>query len=292
MPEINGARTQDPYEIPSDLQLAVDKWGLSKNIKQIVNDGYTVLRDEISVSLTQSIRDSIIKHVDHDPDAEIQFQTNMLEAEPVFSSAVTHPATLTIVDFLLGRSPQFSQMAGSVRRAGTNILGLHADSDWFPAPFPEWEIMATACWVCDEFTEQNGATMVIPGSHVHRCPPPTDITESREGVIPIIASKGSVVIWNGSVWHGGLARKTAGERVVLHMTYTRFGMQTIESHGHLKDDWFIDKPTELPALLGREHFLGRSPTQKSDNSFALKEKTMRDVYRSEEVRDWLSGESE
>lgn len=137
-----------------------------------MDDGYTVLRDEISVSLTQSICDGVIKHVDLDPEAEIQFQTNILEAEPVFSSAVTHPATLTIVDFLLGRSPQFSQMAGSVRRAETNMLGLHADSVWFPAPFPEWEIMATACWVCDEFTKQNGATIVIPGSHAHRCPLP------------------------------------------------------------------------------------------------------------------------
>ena len=292
MPEINGARTDDPYEIPAELQSAVNKWNLSKNIQQIVDEGYTVLRDDVSVDLTDSIRGCVLKHVDLDTDAETQFQTNMLEVDPVFSSAVTHPATLTIVDFLLGRSAQLSQMAGSVRRAGPNLLGLHADSDWFPAPFPDWEIMATACWVCDDFTEENGATMVIPGSHVHRCPPPETITQSREGAMPIDAPKGSIVIWNGSVWHGGLARKTSGERVVLHMTYTRLGMQTIENHDHLKEDWFSNKSPKLPTLLGREHFLGRSPTKKHHDSFALKERTIHDVYRSNDVRDWLSGEAE
>ena len=52
MPEINGARTDDPYEIPAELQSAVNKWNLSKNIQQIVDEGYTVLRDDVSVDLT------------------------------------------------------------------------------------------------------------------------------------------------------------------------------------------------------------------------------------------------
>lgn len=292
MPEINGVTTTDPYEIPPDLTATVKEWNLSDNIRQLVDEGYTVIQDEVSVGLTDEIRNRIVEQVDKDPIAEIQFRTNMLELNPVFSEAVTHPATLAVVDFLLGRCPQLSQMAGSVRRAGTNMLGLHSDSDWFPAPFPKWEIMATACWVCDEFTEDNGATMVIPGSHIHKCPPPLSIVESKEGMRPVIVPKGSIVIWNGSVWHGGLARKTPGRRVVLHMTYSRLGMQPIESHDHLEDGWFVNKPSELRSLLGREHFFGRSPTLKHDDSFALKEKTIQDVYRSQEVRDWLSGEPE
>lgn len=292
MPEINGVTTTDPYKIPPDLMATVKEWNLSDNIRQLVDEGYTVIQDEVSVGLTDEIRNRIVEQVDKDPIAEIQFRTNMLELNPVFSEAVTHPATLAVVDFLLGRCPQLSQMAGSVRRAGTNMLGLHSDSDWLPAPFPKWEVMATACWVCDEFTKDNGATMVIPGSHIHKCPPPSSIIESKEGMRPVIAPKGSIVIWNGSVWHGGLARKTPGQRVVLHMTYSRLGMQPIESHDHLEEGWFVNKPSELRSLLGREHFLGRSPTLKHDDSFALKEKTIQDVYRSQEVRDWLSGEPE
>ena len=52
-------------------------------------------------------------------------------------------------------------------------------------------------------------------------------------------------------------------------------MQPIESHNHLEDEWFVNKPSELRRLLGREYFVGRSPTLKHDDSFALKEKRFR-----------------
>ena len=122
MPEINGVTTTDPYKIPPDLMATVKEWNLSDNIRQLVDEGYTVIQDEVSVGLTDEIRNRIVEQVDKDPIAEIQFRTNMLELNPVFSEAVTHPATLAVVDFLLGRCPQLSQIAGSVRRAGTHML--------------------------------------------------------------------------------------------------------------------------------------------------------------------------
>ena len=112
MPEINGVTTTDPYKIPPDLMATVKEWNLSDNIRQLVDEGYTVIQDEVSVGLTDEIRNRIVEQVDKDPIAEIQFRTNMLELNPVFSEAVTRPATLAVVDFLLGRCPQLSQMAG------------------------------------------------------------------------------------------------------------------------------------------------------------------------------------
>jgi hypothetical protein len=182
-----------------------------------------VLRDEVSIGLADSIRDGVIKHVDQDTNAQIQWQTNMLEVDPAFSDAVALPAALAIV---------------------------------------------------------NRCLLLLP------------LVESRAGAVPVDPVNGSVVIWNGAVWHAGLARKTPGERVVLHMTYTRLGVQSIENHDHLKEDWFHDKPCALTGLFGREYFFGRSATGKHNDSFALKEKTIRTVYRSENARAWLGGETE
>ena len=37
-------------------------------------------------------------------------------------------------------------------------LPVHADNNWLPAPFPEWETLLTACWALDEFTLAGGPT--------------------------------------------------------------------------------------------------------------------------------------
>jgi ectoine hydroxylase-related dioxygenase (phytanoyl-CoA dioxygenase family) len=158
---------------------------------------------------------------------------------------------------LLGKGALFSQLAGSVRRKGPGSLGLHADNSWFPAPFPEWEIMCTACFVTDDFTEESGATLVIPGSHKEKTHPPKDIRKTLLGAQPIVAPKGSICLWDGSVWHGNYPRQLDGERVVLHMTYTRLGMQPVETYDHLDDAWFAGHHPDLPTLLGRRNFLAR-----------------------------------
>ena len=169
------------------------------------------------------MRDGVIKHVDQDTNAQIQWQTKMLEVDPAFSDEVALPGTLVIVN---------------------------------------------------------------------RCPSPLPLVESRAGAVPVEAVNRSVVIWNGAVWRAGLARQTPGEQVALHMTYTRRGMQSIENRGHRKEDWFHDKPSALRGLFGREYFFGRSATEKHNDLVALKEKTIRDVYRSENARAWLGGETE
>jgi hypothetical protein len=58
------------------------------------------------------------------------------------------------------------------------------------------------------------------------------------------------------VWHGNYPRTIEGDRVVLHMTYTRLSFRPVEDYGHLDDDWLAGKPAELTTLLGRDDFLG------------------------------------
>ena len=118
--------------------------------------------------------------------------------------------------------------------------------------------MCTACWVTDEFSLESGRHAGYPRHPQAPKPSATRGAQDLEGAQPIVAPKGSLVLWNGNVWHGNYPRQIDGERVVLHLTYTRVGFAPVEDYRHLGDDWLAGKPPELATLLGRDHFLGKS----------------------------------
>ncbi|HEY2706802.1 MAG TPA: phytanoyl-CoA dioxygenase family protein [Caulobacteraceae bacterium] len=261
----------DAYEVPSDLAERIDALQLRENVRELVDNGYTVIQDPKGHAIADSVREAIIRCVPAEPHEKAPTRFTLLDQDPIFAQAITVPRLLALVEYLLGRGAVFSQLSGSRRRQGPNSLGLHADNSWFPEPFPDWEIMCTACMVTDDFTEESGATLVMPGTHKLKRHPPRDRRESLEGAIPIVAPKGSICLWDGSVWHGNYPRQLPGERVVLHMTYTRVGMAPIETYDHLGDDWFAGKDEALPTLLGRHNFLGRRHGWKENHRALLRE---------------------
>jgi hypothetical protein len=267
----------DPYAVAGDLAPRIDALNLRGNVRDLVDNGYTVIQDEKAHQIVDEVREAIIRCVPAPPEAKAPTRFTILDQDPVFAEAIAAPKLLAMVEFLLGRGALFSQLSGSRRRQGPGSLGLHADNSWFPAPFPEWELSCTACFVTDEFTRESGATLVIPGTHKLKTHPPKDARTTLEGAVPIEAPKGSICLWDGSVWHGNYPRTVPGERIVLHMTYTRIGMQPIENYDHLDQSWFAGKDPALPSLLGRHNFLGRRHGWKENDRELLKE-TYADVH--------------
>lgn len=265
--------------VPEDLAARIDALDLRDNVRDLVDDGYTIIQDPAAHALTNAVRAAILRLAQEtEGPARGSSAALLLGRDPVFEQAVVVPKLLTLVECLLGRGAVLSQLIGSVRRKGPHALGLHADNSWFPEPFPPWQIMCTACWVTDVFTEEAGSTLIIPGTHKHRRHPPRDVRKSLDGAIPIEAPKGSLVLWDGSVWHGNYPRQIDGERVVLHMTYTRVGMTPVEDYRHLDDAWLEGKPPQLATLLGRDNFLGKTTATSGGVINSLLRKTYQDVH--------------
>ena len=125
----------DPYAVPDELAGQVDALDLRANVRDLVDDGYTVIQDPAAHAITDRVRQAIVECAQATEGRSKGYAAGLLLGrDPVFAEAIVVPKLLVLVEYLLGRGFIFSQLVGSVRKKGPGSLGLHADNSWFPAP--------------------------------------------------------------------------------------------------------------------------------------------------------------
>ncbi len=100
---------------------------------------------------------------------------------------------------------------------GEPAQAIHRDQwafDFFPFP-KGYEVQCNTIWAMTDFTEHNGATRVVPGSHLHD----DKLQYKLEDSVPAEMEKGSVLIYTGAVYHGGGANQSDAIREGLNITY-------------------------------------------------------------------------
>jgi ectoine hydroxylase-related dioxygenase (phytanoyl-CoA dioxygenase family) len=132
-----------------------------------------------------------------------------------FDDLAVHPLLLGALDHALGEHYQFSAPVALQIGPGEKAQVLHRDEDIYPLPRPHPAVVVNSMWALCDFTEANGATRLVPGSH--RWDP-----ERRPGerdVVHAAMSAGSVLIYLGGIWHGGGANTTDRPRPGLLLEY-------------------------------------------------------------------------
>jgi len=109
-----------------------------------------------------------------------------------------------------------SSFQGCILLPGAKSQKLHIDTPC-PEPVPPYNLKANTIWCLDEFTELNGATEVLPGSHIYTNKPSNEI--SYGGLIKLVAPKGSVILTLGSLWHRGGANFSKFNRRALFASF-------------------------------------------------------------------------
>ena len=103
---------------------------------------------------------------------------------------------------------------------------LHRDDSFYPIRIPQVEFQISALWALDDFTEENGATRVVPGSHLQADFAADDNSDIVQAVMP----RGSVLYYLGSTHHGGGANRSNTSRSGLINTYSLGWLRQEENH--------------------------------------------------------------
>jgi ectoine hydroxylase-related dioxygenase (phytanoyl-CoA dioxygenase family) len=132
-----------------------------------------------------------------------------------FDQLAVHPLLLEVLDQVLGHY-QLSAPVGIRIGPGERAQMLHRDDAVYPLPEPHPPVVVNTMWPLDEFTEQNGATRFIPGSH--RWEPGRQPGEA-DPVLTAAMTPGSALFYLGSLWHGGGANLTGRPRLGVILEY-------------------------------------------------------------------------
>lgn len=136
------------------------------------------------------------------------------------TDVLCHPLLLGVCDaILLPSCTRYKLNVGHVldRGPGAEPQLLHRDQlVWNDLPKPHPEIQVASVMALVDFTEENGATRVIPGSHKW----PLDRAPKEEEAIPAVMKAGDAIVYLGSTIHGGGPNTTRDEnRRGMHMSY-------------------------------------------------------------------------
>ncbi|HEX7356071.1 MAG TPA: phytanoyl-CoA dioxygenase family protein, partial [Mycobacteriales bacterium] len=162
-----------------------------------------------------------------------------------FDALATHPLLLGVLDRVLGHY-QLSAPVGISIGPGEAAQVLHRDQSIYPLPLDFPPVVVNTMWAFDDFTEANGATRVIPGSHRWgHAPEPGTPTE------PALMSAGSVLFYPGTLWHGGGANTTDRPRLGVILEYAAGWLRAQENHVvAVPPSTVATLPSRLQELLG------------------------------------------
>lgn len=156
---------------------------------------------------------------------------NVLSRDPVFADLVEHPAALELLRSVIGWPALLGNISANITGPGGGEMVLHADQIFVPEPWPAEPQGVNVCWCVDDFTEENGATRVVPGSHrLHRNP---HAEEAGAATLPLEAPAGTMIVMESRVWHKTGFNATADRRRAgIFAWYTKPIYRT-------QENWFL-----------------------------------------------------
>jgi phytanoyl-CoA dioxygenase PhyH len=236
-----------------DLGHRLRRLGLERHAEELAELGYTVIERAVSEAMADELRELVQREVlAHHP-----FTTNgLLLRDRLFEEVALHPLACAAAESVVGGGFILGAMSGTYKEAGPGAIGLHADYPLIRDPFPDFGLIAVACWVLEDWTTDVGPTWVIPGSHRWKRAPTR--ADSREGGVPIECPKGSIALWGNGIWHWQGDRTAPGARVTIHVTYNRLFVRPLDDLSAVDEAMYARNPPAFATLMGCDDPFGKS----------------------------------
>jgi ectoine hydroxylase-related dioxygenase (phytanoyl-CoA dioxygenase family) len=199
---------------------------------QLEESGYVVFENFMRPDLLSALRtrvDQLFEEEGENAGAEFRLEpntrrlANLVDKGEPFREIIAMPEILQTVGEVLGPGFKLSSLnARSANPHSDSAQPLHSDMG-LVADEKGYSVCNTV-WMLDDFTTENGALRVVPGTHQLRKLPQdvlADLTASHEKELLVTGKAGTVVVMNAHMWHGGTANRTSGHRRAIHGFYCR-----------------------------------------------------------------------
>ncbi len=196
-----------------------------QHLEAVARDGYTIIPDVFSADTAAALlhevqrleRDLAITPAANGFEGTSTWRIyNLLVHGALFEAIPVDPIVLPVVEGVLDNGCLVSSLSSIAIGPGETAQPIHADDQVMPLAKPHVATVCNTMWALTEFTEANGATRIIPGSHLADHSP---VYGQHYDSIAAEMSVGSVLVWHGSLWHGGGANVTANRRYGIAMNY-------------------------------------------------------------------------
>lgn len=200
---------------------------LTLHHENLARDGYTILErvipDDVVEALLADVRRLETERASAPSNnrfegAETTRTYNLLAHGEVWQQVPVERHVLELIEGVLGPQCLVSSLASISLAPGESAQVLHADDQVMPLAKPHAPTVANSMWALTDFTEANGATRIVPGSH-HWPNPDYSRDDAETPTIAAEMPKGSVLVWHGSAWHGGGANTSDDVRIGVAMNY-------------------------------------------------------------------------
>jgi ectoine hydroxylase-related dioxygenase (phytanoyl-CoA dioxygenase family) len=190
------------------------------DLAAVLRDGFVILPGLLSEQALDEIRAGVEPLLARTGRNEFEGHTtqrvySVLNKTRACDRVVEHPRVLALLDRLLMRNYLLSMIQVINILPGEERQLTHVDDGFYPLPRPRAALSAATIWAIDEFTETNGATEIIPQSHLWDDRFPTQ----EDTRVPVLMPTGSCVFFLGTLWHGGGANRSDSGRLALTAQY-------------------------------------------------------------------------
>lgn len=236
----------------------------AKVIECLERDGAVVVSDVIDRATRDAVLRELAPHLEVvDPDASINKVyeadggtanfypgktkriTALVARSETFRTFVTHPLMLSACDAILKPNCVHYQVHATAALKigpGAREQVLHREEDpyqFFKVPRPR--MILASMWAITDFTEANGGTKIVPGSHLW----PADRVARPDEVVAAAMLAGSVLLWMGGTLHGAGANRTDDWRYGVFLSYSLGWLRQEENQ-------YIDVPGEIARTLDKK----------------------------------------
>ena len=218
-----------------------DKYFTPSHKDKLTEEGYVVIPSVLSEEQVQTLSELTLfiaqkedeENVSYrygDQEHRLQRVYNLISKHPVYLELLDLPIVKEVLEFYFAKDNLhhkyvLSSFQSNIIHPGGEDQQLHVDGMGYPMEPPSWPTRLNLNFLLTDWTVDNGATLLFPGSHkLYKSPAPNEILD--KDLLTVCASRGSLVVWGGHTWHKS-GKNNSKE--------SRFGLFSCFSSSHVKE---------------------------------------------------------